>query len=215
MLLAGACAPPEGADGAAPPDGTPAAPDPPAQDPGAQDPAGDEPAGDPAPGAGSDEAVSPAASASPAPDLTSAPTVPPEGEEVAFDAAADYGDGLVLQVNEVRALQAPPGVTGAEGTDGMMVEAEVMVTNNSGSEFASQDVVVQGYYRGFVGAPMVHDPSGQLGVGFDEAVPDGGSLRTRVAFAVPAPDLGDVTVRVDPADGNHGAILFRGAVEQE
>ncbi|WP_139283274.1 hypothetical protein [Raineyella antarctica] len=170
-----------------------------------------------APGPGTGPAATPSASATaseapatPEPDLTSAPTTPPVGQLLTLDKAADYPDGLSIQVDNVVATTAADGVDGAQGTSGQVVLADVVVTNHSRSDFDATTVVVQGYYRGNVGAVMLTDANGTLGTGFSEAVPRGEQHKARVGFAVPAADAGDVTIVVDPHDGTHDPVRFQG-----
>lgn len=204
-LLVAGCAPPSSGGSAADQASHTPAPD----NPGPDSP-GDDNQGDDNQEA-EDPAVQDPTPQTPEPDLTSAPTTYPTGDEVPLTEAADFGDGLVIQVNSVQAAQAPPHSSGAEGTDGQIVRAEVMVTNATGAPFAAPDMVLQGYYRENVGAPLVTDPGGTMGTGFDREVADGESLHTVIGFAVPAEDLNDVSVRVDPADGEHAVTVFRGA----
>lgn len=164
-------------------------------------------ANDPEPSAAVASSTGPA---TPAPDLTSAPTTPPVGDELAFDRAAGFADGLTVQVDDVLPTAAAPGVTGAEGTGGEVVLADVVVTNGTGMAYDATTIVIQGYYRGNVGAVMLADPSGTLGVGFAEEVPAGEQHKVRVGFAIPAAEAGDVTIVVDPRDGTNGPVRFRG-----
>ncbi len=167
------------------------------------------------PASGGTAAPTPTAAATtPQPDLTSAPTTPPAGEEIALDRSADFGDGLVIEVDNVRAGAAGSEISGAEGTDGSIVTADIVVANDTGSDFPADAAVIQGYYRGNVGAVLVSDSSGILGLGFAEAIPSGEQHRTAVGFAVPAPDVGDVTIVVDPRDGVHDPVQFRGAADR-
>lgn len=147
----------------------------------------------------------------PQPDLTSAPTTPPIGDPLSFDQAADYEDGLSIQVDNVVVTTAPDEVTGAEGTSGQVVIADVVLTNGTRSSYDATTVVVQGYYRGNVGAVMLTDPAGQLGQGFGESVPRGEQHKARVGFAVPAAEAGQVTIVVDPRDGEHAPVRFEGS----
>lgn len=166
-------------------------------------------AGPPAPG----PADSPSATAgtTPAPDLTSAPTSPPAGAPLTLDQSADFEDGLSVQVDSVVATTAPDGVTGAEGTAGRVVLADVVITNGTRAPYDATGVVIQGYYRGNVGAVMLTDPSGAIGLGFGEAVPRGEKHKARVGFAVPAEDADDITIVVDPRDGSHDPVRFQGS----
>lgn len=149
--------------------------------------------------------------ATPAPYLTSAPTTPPVGDLLTFDQAAAYPDGLSVQVEDVVATSVPEGVAGAEGTGGEVVLADVVVTNATPEPYDATRIVVQGYYRGTVGAVMLSDPSGTIGVGFATEVPAGGQHMARVGFAIPAAEAGDVTIVVDPRDPAHGPVRFQGA----
>lgn len=151
------------------------------------------------------------APATPQPDLTSAPTTPPVGDRLTLDQAANYDDGLSVQVDNVTASTAADDVTGAEGTAGEVVLADVVLTNGTRKAYDATTVVVQGYYRGNVGAVMLADTSGQLGQGFGESVPPGEQHKARVGFAVPKADAGDVTIVVDPRDGTHAPVRFEGS----
>ena len=151
------------------------------------------------------------AAATPAPDLTSAPTTPPVGDLLTFDRAAAYPDGISVQVDDVVATSAPEGVTGAEGTAGEVVLADIVVTNTSAEAYDATRVVVQGYYRGNVGAVMLGDPSGAIGVGFAREVPAGEQHKARVGFAIPATEAAEVTIVVDPRDPIHQPVRFQGS----
>lgn len=156
-------------------------------------------------------APSPSAPATPAPDLTGAPTEPPAGQPLTLDQSADFEDGLSIQVDNVRATTVPDGVAGAEGTAGEVVLADVVVTNGTRRAYDATSVVIHGYYRGNVGAVMLSDPTGALGLGFGEVVPRGEQHLARVGFAVPTADAGDVTIVVDPRDGTHDTVRFMGS----
>lgn len=147
----------------------------------------------------------------PQPDLTSAPTIPPIGDPLTFDQAADYEDGLSIQVDNVRADTAPDEVTGAEGTAGQVVLADVVVSNGTRESYDASTIVIQGYYRGNVGAVMLADPSGEIGQGFGESVPRGEQHKARVGFAVPVEDADEVTIVVDPRDDYHAPVHFEGS----
>lgn len=150
------------------------------------------------------------ASGTPAPDLTDAPSTPPAGEVLTLDQAAHFPDGLSIQVDGIAAATAPAGVLGAEGTDGEVVVADVVITNSTATAYDATKLVIHGYYRDTVGAVMLSDTDGTFGVGFAGAVPAGEQRKAHVGFAIPREDAGNVTIAVDPSDGQHNAVQFRG-----
>lgn len=161
------------------------------------------------PGAVSADTVS--ASASAPADPTDAPTTPPIGEKLTVDQAADFPDGLSIQIDGLTAATAPAGVTGAEGTGGEVVAADVVITNRTGATYDPSALVIHGYYRDVVGAVMLGDAGGSFGVGFAAPVPAGEQRKVHVGFAVPRTEARSVTINVDPRDGKHNAVQFQGS----
>lgn len=157
------------------------------------------------PGSGATAAVSAPA------DPTDAPTTPPIGEKLTVDQAADFPDGLSVQIDGLTAATAPAGVTGAEGTGGEVVAADVVITNRTAAPYDAGGLVIHGYYRDAVGAVMLSDAGGTFGVGFAGPVPAGAQRKVHVGFAVPRTDAGNVTINVDPRDGTHNAVQFQGS----
>ncbi|QGF23294.1 hypothetical protein [Raineyella fluvialis] len=92
-----------------------------------------------------------------------------------------------------------------------MVAADVVITNRTASSYEAQGVIIHGYYRDVVGAVMLSDAGGTFGVGFAGPVPAGEQRKVHVGFAIPRPDAGNVTIAVDPSDGQHKAVQFHGS----
>lgn len=147
----------------------------------------------------------------PAPDLTDPPSTPPVGEQLTLDQAADFPDGLAIQIDGITAATAPAGIIGAEGTGGEVVVADVVITNSTTAAYDATGVVIHGYYRDTVGAVMLSDAGGTFGVGFADPVPAGAQRKAHVGFAIPHADAGNVTIAVDPRDGKHNAVQFHGS----
>lgn len=142
-----------------------------------------------------------------------APTQAPTGQEFGFDEAARYADGVQFEVQRVAARRAGQEDRGAEGTDGNIVVATVLVSNASTSTFDASRVLVQGFYGAGVGAPLVVDPEGSYGIGFVGVVEAGEEVQATFAFAIPHSQLDNVTVAIYSLDeANHPAVQFAGRV---
>lgn len=145
-----------------------------------------------------------------------APTQAPTGEVFGFDEAAQFSDGVQIQVQKVSAQQAAKGDQGAEGTDGQIVVAEVLIRNGSPSTFDASRIIVQGFYgKDVVGAPLVLAADGRFGTGFNGVVEAGEDVSATVAFAIPHSELEAVAIYVfiyTLDDPEHPAIRFSGKV---
>ncbi len=149
------------------------------------------------------------------PDRTMAPTQAPTGEVFGFDEAARFSDGVQIEVHQVTAQRAGEGDQGAEGTDGQIVVANVMITNDSSSTFDASRIIVQGFYGEGIGAPLVVDADGAFGVGFTGVVEPSEEVQATFAFAIPHSELENVAISVyihTLDEPEHPAIQFRGKV---
>lgn len=144
-------------------------------------------------------------------DHTSIPTADPTGARFTFDQAATFDDGVAIQVNEISAGTAGDGVTGAEGTDGSIVTAQIMITNGGDVVLPGEQVQVWGFYDN-VGAPKVVDPSGALGDSFRGDIPPGDRVVATMGWAMPADRLGAVSIMVRDNVPGHGPVRFTGPV---
>ncbi|GAB3624955.1 hypothetical protein GCM10027418_30410 [Mariniluteicoccus endophyticus] len=164
------------------------------------------PTGTPAP-----SNAAPAPSDGSAVDPTDPPTSPPEGDEFTFDQAARYDDGVTVEIGTIKGSQVTPTQSGAEGTAGHVVLAEIVVINKSAQPFVTDKMVVHGYYSG-VGAPKIVDTSGAVGDSFKGTVAPGASAKATMGFAMPADQLDHVTIMVDGGDDSHGPLQFTGQI---
>ena len=151
-------------------------------------------------------------SPTPSYDHTSVPSTDPEGQQFSFDDAATVPEGLALQVNEVESREADSEIRGAEGTDGNIVVATIMITNNSEEPFPATQVQVWGFY-GVVGAPKVTDGAGTLGDSFTGEVQPGESVVASIGWAIPADRMDEVTIMIDDNVEGHSPVRFTGEVE--
>lgn len=149
------------------------------------------------------------------PNRTLAPTEDPTGEVFRFDEAARFSDGVQIEVQKVTAQLAGEGDQGAEGTDGQIVVAEVLISNDSPATFDANRIIVQGFYGESVGAPLVVDADGAFGTGFEGVVEAGEDVRATFAFAIPHAQLKNVAIYVfiyTLDDPEHPAVRFSGRV---
>lgn len=144
-------------------------------------------------------------------DRRAARADPPSGTEFTFNQAAEFGDGVRFEVASIAAGKASATQTGAEGTDGEIVTAEILITNGSKEDFDAGPVRVWGYYAG-VGAPMITDSTDQVGDSFTGTVAPGQRAVARFGFAMPHTELASVTIMMDGGGDEHGIVQFTGAV---
>lgn len=152
-------------------------------------------------------------SATPTEDTVAAPTFAPAGGEFGLDQAAEFPDGLRIEVTSIKTATANEQQNGAEGTNGNMVVAEIGITNNTGSAYPTDPIQVWGFYDG-VGAPKVRDTSGALGDRFSGTIGEGESAVATMGFAIPADRLNNVAIMVDTRNEAHGPVQFIGQVGQ-
>lgn len=114
----------------------------------------------------------------------------------AFGAAFTYGDGLSVEVDEPE--RYTPSETAAGGGDGLAtVVVEVAVTNGTEKTYRASTFAVTASSGG-VEAEQVWDPAQGVELsGPAYAVPPGGTVRFRLAFAVQQAD--DLRLTVLPA----------------
>lgn len=189
VLLATGCSPssPDGGDDASEPAATATAESP-------------EPTGDPS-------VVGP-----PLSERTAAPTDAPEGDSFSFDEAARFDDGLQVEVVDVKTGRAGADDEGADGTDGQIITAEILISNETTSPFNARTVTVQAFYGDGVGAPMVLDEKGDYVAGFDDDVAAGQDIQGTFAFAVPKDQAKRITLEVNCNDDHlHPPVQFSGS----
>lgn len=134
------------------------------------------------------------------------PTVKVKGGPQSFSEPVVYTDGVTLRITRMthgKVAGEGPGVfPGRPVTD-----FYVTLTNHSSKTLTLDSVVVTVTY----GSParLAHLVYDQNAVDFAGAVKAGASARAVYGFAVPASDLGDVTMAVD-LDGVHQLATFTG-----
>ncbi|OYO25261.1 hypothetical protein CGZ93_02115 [Enemella dayhoffiae] len=139
------------------------------------------------------------------------PTEPPEGDKFTFDQAARYSDGVLVEVSTITRAKATPQQHGAEGTEGSIAVAEILITNQSNKPYDTAPIKVWGYY-GDVGAPKILDDSKKLGDSFRGVVQPGGQARATMGFAIPSEAMNDVTIMIDAGAPDKSAVQFSGPV---
>lgn len=152
-----------------------------------------------------------AAPSQPMKNPTDAPTTPPEGTPFTFDQAARYDDGVLIEVSTIEAKRATATQEGAEGTNGDVVIATLVITNRSSQPFVTDAISVDGYYS-LTGAPKIVDGSGAVGDSFKGTIPPGGQAQATFGFAMPHDNLDEVAIVVDGGDDAHGPVRFTGRV---
>lgn len=162
---------------------------------------------DPTPTAG--QAAEPGTAGAPG-DPAAAREEAPEGRQFSFEQAARWPDGVEVQVTTITGRTASDTEQGAEGTDGHLVEADIMVSNESDQPFDTAQLQVWGYYDR-VGAPKIIDTSGRLAVSMGGVLAPGETGSVPMGFAIPADRVGAVTVMV-VGDQAHPAVQFTGPV---
>ncbi|OYN96778.1 hypothetical protein [Enemella evansiae] len=145
-------------------------------------------------------------------DPVAAPTDPPTGDKFTFDQAARYDDGVLVEIATIAKAVTNPQQHGAEGTEGSMVVAEILVTNQSSQPYDTSAITVWGYYDD-VGAPKIVDETKQLGDSFSGVVQPGAQAKATMGFAIPADQLQNVTIMIDGGAADKGPVQFSGPVQ--
>ncbi len=165
-----------------------------------------------------------ATSSTPAAPATSAPATsgrPPVAADQQFtlDDAAQFDDGLIIEIAGTVADRAKSSDRGAEGTGGEIVIASVRIENNSSDPYDARDVLISAGYGGsdarLADAQIVVDSTGELESGFAGTIDVGDEGIATIGFAVPFSALGRVSFVVDPNDDIHDAVSFTGRVLRE
>lgn len=146
-------------------------------------------------------------------DPAKAPSTPPEGVKFTFDQAARWDDGLTVEISTIKKAKANENQRGAEGTEGDIVIAEILVSNETKAEYDTSVLRVWGYY-GFVGAPKIIDSTRAVGDSFSGTIPPGGKAKAAMAWAIPADSMEEVTIMVDGNSPSHGKLQFTGPVTE-
>lgn len=128
-----------------------------------------------------------------------------------FADAIEYDDGLKVEVAAIAAATAGEWAIGAEATDGDYTRFDIRITNGSGDAFDATLVYPSVTY-GEAGnqAEQVFDE--EIGGGFSGVIPASKSQTATFGFAIPAAQLGDVTLQVELSTFEHDPAIFTGSV---
>ncbi len=145
-------------------------------------------------------------------DQPTQPSITAAADTSAFSDTVSYSDGVTLKITKARKAAEEghgPGVfPGRE-----YVAFDVEVTNGSGAAVDLSSVVVSAHYGDAKQlAPAVYTASAETADLHGTVQPGGGKATGTYAFAVPASELGNVTLVVD-FDGAHASAVYSGRVE--
>jgi hypothetical protein len=150
---------------------------------------------------------------SPSPSPTAATEVS-KGQQFKLDDAAEFDDGLVIEIAGTVADKAAKTDRGAEATNGQIVIASVRIENNTRKPYDAKGVLIGAKYGDDNDAQIIIDKTDQLQSGFKGKIKPKDEDVATVGFAVPWKELNKVTFIVDPNDDVHEAISFTGRVHR-
>jgi hypothetical protein len=153
--------------------------------------------------------------ASPSPSPSAEPAQVPEGQQFTLDDAAEFDDGLVIEIAGTVAEKAAKTDRGAEATDGEIVIASVRIQNNTKKAYDAASVLIGAKYGNAKDAQIIIDKTDKLQSGFPGTIKPKDEDIATIGFAVPWKELKKVTFIVDPNDDVHAAISFTGPVHRE
>jgi hypothetical protein len=177
------------------------------------------PASQPAPGApatsgGTEASASPAGPDSGA-NSSPTPAEVPEGQQFSLDDAAEFDDGLLIEIIGAVADKAAMTDRGAEATDGDIVVASVRIENKTKEPYAAESVLIGAKYGHGEDAQIIIDRTDELQSGFTGTIRAGDEAIATIGFAIPFSELKKVTFIVDPNDDVHEAISFTGTISRD
>jgi hypothetical protein len=140
--------------------------------------------------------------------------VPPAVQPFALDQAAEFDDGLIIEIAGSVADKAKKTDKGAAATKGQIVIASVRIENGTKHTYDAVPVRITATYGNGTSAQLVVDKTGELQRGFAGKIkPKDESIAT-VGFAVPHSQLKRVTFIIDPTDHEHDPVSFTGKVRR-
>jgi hypothetical protein len=155
-------------------------------------------------------------SVGPSSNATSAtPAEVPDEQQFSLDDAAEFDDGLLIEIAGAVADKAAKTDRGAEGTNGEIVIASVRIENKTDKPYDAESVLIGAKYGDGKDAQIIIDKTDELQSGFTGTIKAGDEAIATVGFAVPFSELKKVTFIVDPNDDLHEAISFTGTVHRE
>ena len=164
-----------------------------------------------------DAPASPASSGiGPSSSATSAtPAEVPEEQQFSLDDAAEFDDGLLIEIAGAVADKVARTGRAAEATDGEIVIASIRIENKTKEPYAAESVLIGAKYGNGKDAQIIIGKSDRLQRGFTGTIKAGDEAVATVGFAVPFSELEKVTFIVDPNDDLHAAISFTGPVQRD
>jgi hypothetical protein len=135
-------------------------------------------------------------------------------QQFKLDDAAEFDDGLVIEIAGTVADKAAKTDRGAEATNGQIVIASVRIENNTKKPYDAKGVLIGAKYGDNNDAQIIIDKTDELQSGFKGNIKPKDEEIATVGFAVPWKQLGKVTFIVDPNDDVHEAISFTGRVHR-
>jgi hypothetical protein len=153
--------------------------------------------------------------ASPRPNATAAtPAEVSKEQQFKLDDAAEFDDGLVIEIAGTVADKAAKTDRGAEATNGQIVIASVRIENNTKKPYDAKGVLIGAKYGDGNDAQIIIDKTDELQSGFKGKIKPKDEDVATVGFAVPWKELDKVIFIVDPSDDVHEAISFTGRVHR-
>jgi hypothetical protein len=150
----------------------------------------------------------------PRPTPSATTTAPPAVQRFALDQAAEFDDGLIIEIAGSVADKAKKTDKGAAATKSQIVIASVRIENGTKHTYDAAAVHITASYGNGTSAELIVDKTGELQAGFAGKVkPNDESIAT-VGFAVPDAQLKHVTFIVDPSDAEHDPVSFTGKVRR-
>jgi hypothetical protein len=180
-------------------------------------PAANEPQSDVTPTSSSLEATAGESPASPTPSAatTATPGEVPEEQQFSLDDAAEFDDGLLIEIAGSVAEKAKKSDRGAEATNGEIVIASVRIENKTKEPYDAESVLIGATYGNGRDAQIIVDKTDELQSGFTGTIKPNNEDIATVGFAIPFTELKKVTFIVDPNDDVHEAISFTGTVQRD
>jgi hypothetical protein len=131
-----------------------------------------------------------------------------------LDEAAEYDDGLIIEIAGSVADKAKKTDKGAAATKGQIVIASVRIENGTRRTYDAATVQLTATYGNGTSAEPIVDKTDELQRGFDGKIkPNDESIAT-VGFAVPHGQLKRVTFIINPNDVEHDPVSFTGQVRR-
>lgn len=138
----------------------------------------------------------------------------PDDQRFTLDDAAEYDDGLVVEIAGSVAQKAKKTDKGAEATQGQIVIASVRIENGSNQTYDARPVEITATYGDGQDAQIIVDRTDELQSGFPGTIKPRQESVASIGFAVPFSQLARVTFIIEPNDDEHDTISFTGKVER-